>query len=261
MKKTILISVVLCFIFISSNAQEKVEVEFKNDSIFIDTLNRNLVGLNLYPALSMLGGGRMPNTKIYLQYKRYYERMNLRTSLNFINYYRPNEKTDYIGMFTDTLVTDTATYIRDTMMFRRFNNNIYSYDYRFGLEAAFPQENFRFHVGAGIILGYQYVGESYYHYGKNSDSLPVSGVNFSRNPVEVGNIKTHFLKTGIDFSVGVDINVTPNIIFTIQYTPEFAYYRSFRETKTDPDLYYNESLGDRFVFTPDYIDFVVNIRF
>lgn len=244
------------------NAQENIEIEQEEKSFFVDTLNKNLFGLNVYPAFSMLGGGNVPNAKIYLQYKRYFERMNLRTSLNFINYYRPNDKIDYIDSFTDTLVEDGETHIRDTMMFRRFNNTIYSYDYRFGLEAAFPYEGFRFHIGSALIAGYQYVGESYYHYGKNADEIPVAGINnIMHRHQDIGHIKTHFLKTGFDLSVGVDINITPDIVFTVQYTPEFAYFIPVSEDKYDPDDYYKESLGEKFVFTPDYIDFVISIRF
>lgn len=247
--------------FIVSYSQEEKTIQFEDNNEWIDTLNRNTIGLNVFPAFGMLGGGMIPNTKIFLQYKRYYDKMNLRTSLNFTNYYRPIDKLDVIGFYRDTLFTETENFVRDTMILRKFTNEIFSYDARIGLEAAFPRENMRLHFGGGLIAGYQYVGENYFHIKKRVDSLPAERINYALTGMEMGHIKTHFMKLGFDITVGVDINVSPNVVFTIQLAPELAYYKSFKEEKHDPDNYFINPISDKWIFTPDYIDFIISIRF
>lgn len=257
----ILLSLIPIFITYS---QDNGADTFKDDETFTDTLNRNTIGLNVFPAFGMLGGGSLANTKIYIQYKHYFDKVNFRTSLNFITFQRPVDKTDLFLIYRDTLSTDPEIVLCDTsrFVFRKTYHDAFAYDARFGLEAAFPHENFRFHVGAAAIIGYQYIGEFYYHYEKSSTDFPVEWVNISREfPEERGYYKNHYLKTGVDFSLGVDINVSPNVVFTLQLTPELAYFKHMNTEIVDPDGFYSELAVDKWMFTPDYIDFIVSIRF
>ncbi len=259
--KTTIVFLSCLLIAVMSYSQAEEQINITNDTTYVDTLNRNTLGINVFPIFGMLGGGVNTNTKIYVQYKHYFDKMNLRTSFNFTNYYKPNRSIDFIDQYRDTVVTDTATYIRDTMIFRNFSNNIFSYDFRLGLEAAFVQENIRLHIGGAAIVGYKCFEENYYHYKKGIDSLPFERINFIRKPEEIGNIKTSYLKLGVDLSIGVDITISPNIILTLQCTPELAYYKSFKQSLNDPDNYYTEPITERLVFTPDFIDFIISIRF
>lgn len=264
MKKVALLILLLSFAFAISAQESNTAVQIENDSVFVDTLNKNLIGLNVYPAFGILGGGRTPNTKIFIQYKHYYDKMNLRASINYINFYRDYNNIDIVRMRSDSLVKPDTTIYADTLVMRQFYYDIYSYDARLGIEAAFPNKDFRFYVGGGLIAGYHYTGEYYYHYERAFTGYPVDYINVS--PISSileteGYRKTQFLKMGVDFTVGVDINISPNCIITVQYAPELVYYHNLKQDILDPDNYYTREIGSEVSFIPDYIDFIVNIRF
>ncbi len=262
MKKILLLVCFVSLIAAVSAQTEPVSREFADDSTYVDTLNRNLIGLNVYPAFGILGGGRLPSTKIFLQYKHYYDHMNLRASLNYISFYKDNDNIDIMSITTDTLVTDDETIVADSMMFRKFYYDVYTYDFRLGLEAAFPNKGYRFYLGGGLIGGYHYTGEYYYHYKREFNGYPVENVNiYPLNAETAGFRKTSFFKAGVDFTIGVDINISPNCVISVQYAPELVYYHSVKQDVLDPDNYFTTDLKNGFSFIPDYVDFVVNIRF
>lgn len=272
--KKILIFIFVFSIAAMSFAQTESTTMSANDSIPVDTLSPNLIGLNVFPAFGILGGGRLPSTKIFIQYKHMYEKMNLRASVNYLSFYVDNDKIDLLRLDRDTLIKDYVdpitsvvtpngdTIVADSLVFRKFYYDIYSYDARIGLEAAFPGKGYRFYVGAGLIGGYHYVGEFYYHYRREFKGYPVEYTNLSTMDIETtGFRKTSFLKTGVDFTIGVDINISPNCVVSVQYAPELIYYYKLKQDVIDPDNYFTRELSDGFAFVPDYIDFVVNIRF
>lgn len=245
----------------TSDNETIVKLE-KQDSVYVDTLNKNLLGLNIYSAFSILGGGRLPNSKLFLQYKRYFDKSILRTSINYINFYKNPDFIDILGIYRDTLVTDTATIISDSIKYRKFYYDIYTVDYRIGYEAAFANKGYRFFIGGGLILGYHFTGENYYHYKKKFEQYPVQYININPTSVNfIGNRKTHFLKLGADITIGVDITISNNCVITLQYAPEIVYYHKIKETINDPDNYFKNNLKNGFNFLPDYVDLVLNIRF
>jgi len=261
--KKILIAFVFMFVVAGLYAQTETRtLVYEDDSTYVDTLNKNLIGLNVYPAFGILGGGRLPSTKIFIQYKHMFEKVNLRTSLNYISFYKDYDNVDLMTVTTDTLVTATETIIADSMVFRKFYYDVYTYDFRIGLEAAFPGKDFRFYIGSALIGGYHYTGEYYYHYKKAFTGYPVEYVNiYPLNAETIGFRKTAFLKAGLDFTVGVDINISPNCVISVQYAPELVYYHNMKQQILDPDNYYTRELVNGFTFVPDYVDFVVSIRF
>ncbi|MDD2636365.1 MAG: hypothetical protein PHW82_12815 [Bacteroidales bacterium] len=233
-----------------------------DDTTYIDTLNKNLVGLNVFPALGLFGSGRMPTSKISLQYKHMYSRMNIRASLNFINYYRKNDFVDIWGMDSQQVINDSDTTIVDSLIMRQFYNNLYTYDIRFGAEASFSGRNYSFYVGGGLIGGYHFVGEYYYHYNIPYNGYPVNFVSVSPyNPEVKGYREIDYLKVGADITIGVDINISPNCVVSVQYAPEIVFYKSMKESLLDPDKYYVSEVNNELVFVPDYIDLIVSIRF
>ncbi|HOE38046.1 MAG TPA: hypothetical protein PLG05_05955 [Bacteroidales bacterium] len=264
MKKALFLILLTAVFATAAFGQEQgIEINFDNDSVYVDTLNRNLIGLNVFPAFGILGGGRLPSTKVFIQYKHYYKHMNLRASLNYLNFDFNNDQLDVLGFTKDTVVTDTSTTVVDNMNFRKFYYNIYSYDARCGLEAAFPSKSYRFFIGAGAIIGYHYLGEYYYHYKKNFEGYPALNVNHTFVPVDIaGHRKTRFLKTGVDFTIGVDINITPSFIISVQYAPELNYYYRLSDDISDIDnCFKGEKVASTLTFVPDYIDLIFSIRF
>lgn len=233
------------------------------DSTNVDTLDRNLIGLNIFPAFGILGGGRLPSTKIFIQYKHMYDKMNLRASINYLSFYIDNDNVDILGFRSDTTKFEgDSIAVVDKMIFRKFYYDIYSYDVRFGLEAAFPGKGYRFYLGSGLIAGYHYAGEYYYHYEKEFTGYPVQYANIHNVLGETtGYRKTSFLKAGLDFTIGVDINISPNCVVSVQYAPELIYHYKLKQELLDPDSYFTRRLTDGFSFVPDYIDFAVSIRF
>lgn len=261
--KRIILLIGFCMTVAVIFAQTETPVqEFQDDSTYVDTLNKNLIGLNVFPAFGILGGGRLPSTKIFIQYKHYFDHMNMRASVNYISFYKDYDNIDILAKTTDTLVTDTETIIADSLLFRKFYYDVYTYDFRLGIEAAFPNPGYRFYIGGGLIGGYHYTGEYYYHYKRAFAGYPVESVNaYPLNAETVGFRKTSFLKVGVDFTIGVDINISPNCVISVQYAPELVYYHSMKQEILDPDNYYTSNIPNGFSFVPDYIDFVVNIRF
>ena len=264
MKKTVfLIILTAVFATVSFGQEQEIKTKFENDSVYVDTLNRNLDGLNVFPAFGILGGGRLPSTKVFIQYKHYYKHMNLRASLNYLNFDFNNDQLDVLGFTKDTVVTDSGTNVVDNINFRKFYYNIYSYDARVGLEAAFPSKAYRFYLGAGAIIGYHYLGEYYYHYKKNFEGYPALNVNHSFIPADIsGYRKTRFLKTGVDFTIGVDINITPSFVISVQYAPELTYYHRISDDVSDKDnCFEGKKVPSSLTFVPDYIDLIFSIRF
>ena len=252
------------FLFAQQNEIETVVLS-QDDTTFVDTLNKNLIGLNVYPALGIFGSGRMPASKITLQYKHLYDKMNVRGSINFINFYRDNDYIDVIAKTSDLVISDGDTTIVDSLIFRQFYYNYYTYDIRFGAEAAFPGKNYRFYIGGGVIGGYHFNGEYYYHYKQEFNGYPVRSINYINvipfGPETLGYREVDFLKMGADLTIGVDMNISPNCVISLQYAPELVYYHSLHQRVIDPDNYYTNDVKSEFVFIPDYIDLIVSIRF
>lgn len=264
MKKIIsLLFVLMCVTVLY--AQENgpgTEIIPQDDTTYVDTLKKNLIGLNVYPALGVFGSGRMSTSKISLQYKHMYDNMNIRGSVNFINFFKDNNFIDVIGQTSDQVISDGDTTIVDSLVLRQFYYNIYTYDVRIGAEAAFPGKNYRFYVGGGLIGGYHFTGEYYFHYKKEFNGYPVNYINFAPFGSETSGFREiDFLKMGVDLTIGVDINISPNCVVSIQYAPELVYYKNINENIIDPDNYFITDIGSEFVFVPDYIDVLVSIRF
>lgn len=262
MKKIFVAICLLCSVSASFAQTEDNSQIYSDDSTHVDTLNKNLIGLNVFPAFGILGNGQPASTKIFIQYKHLYEKMNLRASINYISFYKNYDNIDIMKFITDTLITNGDTIKADSLMFRKFYYDVYSYDARIGVEAAFPGKGYRFYIGTGLIGGYQFTGEYYYHYTRKFTGYPVEYINI--NPLYanyVGYRKTSFLKAGFDFTLGVDINISPNCVISVQYAPELVYYHQLKQDVLDPDNYYVRELSNGFQFIPDYVDFVVNIRF
>ncbi len=264
MKKIFNFIVLICistFVFSQKNDTPNELIQ-KDDTVYIDTLNRNIIGLNIYPALGIFGSGRIPSAKIALQYKHMFDNINIRSSLNYINENKTNQMIDIVGTTTDQVIKDNDTILVDSAILRQYLYNIYTYDARIGVEASFPRKNYKFYVGGGLIGGYHFIGEYYYHYKTEFSGYPT---NFKQYTIfdkyRIGSRETGFVKMGIDFNIGVDINIASNCVLSIQYAPEIAYYQSISESVTDPYKYYKDKIKSDFSFKPDYIDIFVYIRF
>jgi hypothetical protein len=191
-----------------------------------------------------------------------YDKVNVRASLNFINFYRDNDYLDIITMTTDEVINDGDTTHVDSLVLRQFFYNLYTYDMRFGVEAAFPKKGYRFYIGGGVIGGYHFTGEYYYHYKREFTGYPVNYLSiYPFGPETLGYREIDFIKVGADFTVGVDINISPNAVVSIQYAPEFVYYYNIHQNIVDPDSFFTNDVKSEFVFMPDYIDVLVSIRF
>ncbi|GEM_PF-870481 len=264
MKKIVLFFLLLAvatFAFAQNSENDNYKIT-QNDTVWVDTLPRNLLGLNVYPAFGMLGGGRLASTKIFLQYKRLYDHMNLRTSINYLNFHYNNEKIDILKLKQDTVIKNNDTTLVDSLVLRRFYYDVFSYDFRVGAEYAFPNKDWRFYFGGAIIAGIHNTNEYYYHYTKEFKGYPIENVNFNFATGEIaGYRKTTFFKTGVDLTIGVDINLSSNAVISIQYAPEIVYYHKLNQNMVDPDNFFVKDLQNTVKFIPDYIDIIVSIRF
>lgn len=266
MKKT---AIIVFIVLISGTlfAQGQRIVLPDTDSTFNDTsmFYHNLIGINVFPAFGLLGGGTMPSTKIYIQYKYMMKRANIRFGLNYINYQHRNDRLDLI-------IPDQAV-PTDSITFRKFFDEIYTYDARLGLEYAFPRENIRFYAGVGAIFGVNQYNRNYYEFKQEIDTLFTSPNNsvvdsiypsfYSTNALlqPDGHSNTRLIKTGFDFSLGVDFYLSDNFVISIQYTPEFAYYKYFDEDLNDDSRVFSKQVPDHWNFALDYVDLVIHINF
>lgn len=258
----LVIIVFIAGIAFAQNSENDNYIKNQKDTVWVDTLPRNLLGLNVYPAFGMLGGGRLTSTKIFMQYKRLYDHMNLRSSINYLNFHYNNEKTDVLKIKRDTVIKNTDTTLVDSLVLRRFYYDVFSYDFRVGAEYAFPNKDWRFYFGGAIIAGIHNINEYYYHYTKEFKGYPVENVNFNFSTGEIaGYRKTSFFKTGVDLTIGVDINLSQNAVISVQYAPEIVYYHRLDQNLVDPDNFFVKDLPNTVKFIPDYIDIIVSIRF
>jgi hypothetical protein len=259
MKKLVLLILVL-IIGTGIYAQDKRLLLPQQGDLIPDTSHfyPNMLGLNVFPAFGLLGGGMMPSTKIYLQYKHMFKKFNIRSSINYINYYRENERMDIL-MSDQTIATDS-------IKIRKFYDEVFTYDIRLGGEFVFPRKDFRFYIGASAIAGMHHFGRNYYQFYHQLNSAPdnfiaadtiIPPLNINR----LGYSNTRMLKFGFDVSLGVDFNVAENCVLSIQYSPEMSYYKWFDEELDDPDYVFTRPIGDGWVFSPDYIDIIIYINF
>ena len=252
MKRLIIFCATVLFAF-SAVAQEnntqitEDTVKTTHDSIVPWT--GNLIGLNVYPAFGMLGGGSLPASKIFFQYRHMWEKTNLRFSVNYINYFEDNERMDIVGI-QDSLMT-----------FREFTNLFYTLDFRVGVEHAYHMDNFRFYYGVGAIAGYHYFGKGYYVFDKHFEGYPVQNVQSPVEYQESGWYRADMLKVGADITLGVDILLSENVIMSVQYAPEIAYYSNLASDRDDPADVFIGDVEDYFDFRADFIDVVLSIGF
>jgi hypothetical protein len=251
MKRIAILLSVLMLVTLSLQAQETQDNESINDSIASDSIwQGDLIGLNVYPAFGMIGGGIMPSSKIFFQYKHHFEKSNLRVSANYINFHLADDRLDLV-MLGDTSV-----------IMRQYNNNIYTLDLRIGYERVVPMDNFRFYYGIGLMGGYHHFEKSYYHYEESYESFPIERIN---QPVELnmlGWYRADMLKMGVDFTFGVDVFVSENVLMSVQYSPEMAYYmRMNSETDDSADVFDGDLINDYLDFRGDYIDLVLSVKF
>ncbi|MFP4663523.1 MAG: hypothetical protein ACLFM1_03760 [Bacteroidales bacterium] len=253
MKRTGILLVLLTFfgmIGLAQDAEEKALAE-SNDTTQSDSIwQGSLVGLNVYPAFGMIGGGIMPSSKIFFQYKHHWEKSSMRVSANYINFHSVDDRLDLV------MVGDTS------IIMRQYNNNVYTVDLRVGYERVMPMEGFRFYYGLGLMGGYHHFGKTYYHYEESYENYPVEGIN---RPVELnmlGWYRADMLKLGVDFSLGVDLLLSDNVIMSVQYTPELAYYMLIdSEEEDDADVFDGDLVQDFLDFRGDYIDLVLSVKF
>jgi hypothetical protein len=261
MKKFALI-ICLAIVSISISAQNKRILLPPNDSILNDTSNfySNMMGLNVFPAFGLLGGGIMPSTKIYIQYKYMFKRANLKFNLNYINYHKQNDRLD--------IILPDQSIATDTVKLRKFYDEIFSYDARLGAEWVFPRKDVRFYIGASGIVGMHNYSRNYYSFNRVIDSDLLNSHQIVADsiipPTDInreGYSDTRMLKLGFDISLGVDFNIAENCVLSIQYTPEFAYYKKIGETLNDPEFVFTKPIDNGWVFAPDYIDVIIYINF
>lgn len=218
----------------------------KSDSIW----QGSLVGLNVYPAFGMIGGGIMPSSKIFFQYKHHWEKSSMRVSANYINFHSVDDRLDLV------MVGDTS------IIMRQYNNNVYTLDLRIGYERVMPMEDFRFYYGLGLMGGYHHFGKTYYHYEESYDDYPVEGINRPAELNMLGWYRADMLKVGLDFSFGVDLLLSENVIMSVQYTPELAYYMLIdSEEDDDADVFDGDLVQDFLDFRGDYIDLILSVKF
>ncbi|MEA1874676.1 MAG: hypothetical protein U9N51_09670 [Bacteroidota bacterium] len=209
----------------------------------------NMVGLNVYPAFGMLGGGVLPASKIFFQYRHMWEKTNLRFSVNYINYFSDNERMDIVGV-EDSLMT-----------LREFANIFYSLDFRVGIERTYHIDNFRFYYGIGAIAGYHHLGKEYYVYDKPFGGYPVEYINTSIVYQNAGWYRADMLKVGADITLGVDIILSENVIMSVQYAPEIAYYSRMDSQRDDQAEVFVGDVDDFMDFRADFIDVVLSVGF
>lgn len=249
--KTTSLLCLLMFVFTLTYAQEANEPSVSEDSTTIDSVwHGDFLGLNVYPAFGMVGGGVLPSTKIFFQYQHNWKKSGLRISANYINFHSRDKRLDIV-------------HIGDTnVLLRQYNNNIFTLDLRIGYERFLPLDGFRFYYGIGAIGGYHHYGKSYYHYEESFDSFPIEGIIQPYELNMLGWYRADMLKVGVDFSLGVDILLSENVIMSVQYSPELSYYmRMNSEEEDDADVFNGDLVDDFMDFRGDYIDLILSVKF
>jgi hypothetical protein len=249
--KTIVIFIFSLLLTLSVSAQQDTQV-MTQDTTPADTIvpwTGNMLGLNVYPAFGMLSGGVLPASKIFFQYRHMWEKTNLRFSLNYINFFHSGNRLDIVD------IQDT------TIHFREFGNNFYTLDFRVGIERAYHMDNFRFYYGLGIIGGYHHFGKSYSQFERDFTDYPIEGITspFERNIL--GWYRADMFKAGFDITLGVDIPLSENVIMSIQYAPEMAYFKRMGSEKDDPAGVFDGDVDDFFEFRGDFVDIVLSVGF
>ncbi len=252
MKRMAFLSLMLVFTAFTFAQNTTTNSEIIPETTPSDTIvpwTGNLIGLNVYPAFGVIGGGILPASKMFIQYRRMYEKFNVRASLNYINYYNNNNRLDIVG-------------VNDTMMiFREFDNNFYTFDVRAGGEYAFHVDKFRFFLGGGAIVGYHNYEKMYYHYGKKLTDYPMENIVSPLINDILGQYQADMLKLGVDFTIGADVLLSENVVLTVQYAPEIAYYKRMASHKNDPENIFLGDVDNFSTFRPDFIDIVLSIGF
>ncbi|MDA3820179.1 MAG: hypothetical protein PF590_06960 [Candidatus Delongbacteria bacterium] len=249
--KAVIFLCISLFVVNITTAQDKSEPIVIADSVSKDTIwEGDYIGLNVYPAFGMVGGGILPSTKIFLQYKHNWEKSSLRFSANYINFNSRDKRLDIVH------VGDT------TVLLRQYNNNIFTLDMRIGYERFMPFDGFTFHYGIGAIGGYHHYGKSYYLYKQSFSDYPIKGINQPYEQNMLGWYRADMFKVGADFTLGVDILLSDNVVVTVQYSPELAYYMFLDSEEDDDANVFDKDIVEDFMdFRGDYIDLILSVKF
>ncbi len=249
--KAVIILCISLFVMDMSLAQESSESVVVDDSTSTDTIwQGDFVGLNVYPAFGMVGGGVLPSTKIFLQYQHNWEKSGIRFSANHINFNSRDKRLDIVH------VGDT------NVILRQYNNNIFTLDMRIGYERFIPFDGFRFYYGIGAIGGYHHYGKSYYLYEQSASSFPIKGIISPYEQNMLGWYRADMLKLGADITLGVDILLSDKVVVSVQYSPEFAYYMFMGSEKNDDAEVFDEDIVEDYMdFRGDYIDLILSVKF
>ncbi len=249
--KAVFFLIITLFLVKITAAQDESGSVVIEDSTKTDTVWKgHFVGLNVYPAFGMVGGGILPSTKIFLQYQHNWEKSGLRFSANYINFNSRDKRLDIVH------VGDT------NVLMRQYNNNIYTLDVRIGYERFMPLDGYRFYYGIGLIGGYHHYGKSYYHYEQSFSEYPIKGINQPYEQNMLGWYRGNMLKVGADFSLGVDILLSNNVVVSVQYCPEFAFYKFMdSEIEDDANVFNEDIVEDYMDFRGDYIDLILSVKF
>lgn len=243
----------LLFFIVNLGFSQSENIAVQNDtSIYIyDTVpwTENMIGINVSPAFGVIGGGAMSASKIFFQYRHMWKKTNLRISANYINYFVDNDRLDVVS------ISDSS------MQFRKYNNNFYTLDLRCGIEYAYHVNKFRFYYGAGLIGGYHNYGKDYSLYERNFVENSNLEVKIYDETIEEGWYRADMLKLGVDFTLGVDIKMSDNVLMSIQYAPELSYHKFISSERDDPSEVFVGDVDDYWDFRGDFIDIIFSIVF
>jgi hypothetical protein len=263
MKKLFVIIISLFFLNIALYSQKIDAVsDTDEDSVKVDNvLLRNEFGLNVYPIFGIFGGVRLPNSKMFIQYKYLFDKINLKASLNYSDFL--SDKTTYIlGVETSTIDNDEQAKDVDSILFRHNYKISYSYDFRVGIEGKIRQSGFDLYAGIGLIGGMHAFNESYQFTKRyiSDDDYPTTNFYFDEFRKD-GYRSTKYLKLGFDLVFGVSFKINHRCALAVQYAPEFVYLHKTNETKEDTHKYYKSIMDSEFKAIPNFVDVVLNVRF
>ena len=185
---------------------------------------RNTVGFNLTPAALVLFNGLPINTRFSAVYKRQIDvSQRLRATLNYTIEDR------YFDLRNDTPLNFSDT----TITFLLESEDNYGLDLRLGMEYFKPNRKTTMVYGFDAIIGY-YTSTSI----DKTQPLYISPICNCSLPspfvlAEERSAQIEYLTTGVDFSIGQQLNLNDYMNFTIQWMPTLMLKMPIKETYSE----------------------------
>lgn len=173
-----------------------------------DTISQKYLGVNIGSIMTGITQYNVYSMNYSLKFK--VEKKNNLIYQSSLNLKSENSKKETFNNFTDTLNNI------HTLSYSKYSDQ---FDLRIGIGIYEKLGYGKIYLVGDLILGYTEVNQNYDDFVQYINNNAVEGYGFE--PFEIA--EANYFTTGIDFSIGYEINLAKRLMLSIEYVPEISF--------------------------------------